>query len=146
MQTVSPSQIVDGREAVEEPLPRRIQEALGQLVGAAKEGLLALSVGVGLGVLEELMIEEVEEVCGARGKHDPDRTAYRTGPRTGRSRSAVGACRFSGRGCVRRTARKRCRAGPMSTSLHATRSRGSAGADARRRLDAPLPAGAGAGR
>ena len=31
-------------------LPVRVQEALGQLVGAAREGLLALSVGVGLGV------------------------------------------------------------------------------------------------
>ena len=30
-------------------LTERVQEALGQLVGAAKEGLLALSVGVGLG-------------------------------------------------------------------------------------------------
>jgi hypothetical protein len=27
-----------------------VQEALGELAGAAKEGLLALSVGVGLGV------------------------------------------------------------------------------------------------
>ena len=32
-------------------LPERVQEASGQLVGAAKEGLLALSVSVGLGVL-----------------------------------------------------------------------------------------------
>jgi hypothetical protein len=31
-------------------LPARVQEALGELAGAAKEGLLALSVGVGLGV------------------------------------------------------------------------------------------------
>jgi len=45
-------------------LPERIQEALGQLVGAAKEGLLALSVGVGLGVLAELLEEEVDEVVG----------------------------------------------------------------------------------
>jgi hypothetical protein len=30
-------------------LPERVQEALGQLVGAAKEGLLALSVGSGWG-------------------------------------------------------------------------------------------------
>jgi putative transposase len=45
-------------------LPARVQEALGQLVGAAKEGLLALSVGVGLGVLAELMEEEVDEVVG----------------------------------------------------------------------------------
>jgi len=79
MQTVSRSKVVNAVEAVEEPLPPRVQEALGQLVGAAKEGLLALSVGVGLGVLEELMAEEVEDVCGPRGKHDPDRVAYRHG-------------------------------------------------------------------
>ena len=36
-------------------LPERVQEALGQLVGVAKEGLLALSVEVGLGVLRELL-------------------------------------------------------------------------------------------
>ena len=30
-------------------LPERVQVALGELAGAAKEGLLALSVGVGLG-------------------------------------------------------------------------------------------------
>ncbi len=34
----------------EPPLPARVQEALGELVGVAQEGLLALSVGVGLGV------------------------------------------------------------------------------------------------
>ncbi len=44
-------------------LPERVQEALGQLVGSAKEGLLALSVGVGLGVLAELLEEEVVEVA-----------------------------------------------------------------------------------
>ena len=32
-------------------LPERVQEALGEMAGAAKEGLLALSVGVGVGVL-----------------------------------------------------------------------------------------------
>ena len=62
MQTVSSRQVETGDEGVEEPLPPRVQEALGQLVGAAKEGLLALSVGVGLGVLGELMAEEVDEV------------------------------------------------------------------------------------
>jgi putative transposase len=60
-------------------LPERVQEALGQLVGAAKEGLLALSVGVGLGVLSELMEEEVDDVVGPKGKHDPDRVAVRHG-------------------------------------------------------------------
>src|SRR5204863_4448019 len=63
--------------------PERVQEALGQLVGAAKEGLLALSVGVGLGVLAELMEEEVDEVVGLKGKHDLDRSAVRHGHEAG---------------------------------------------------------------
>jgi len=79
VQTVSTMKVVNLDEVVEEPLPPRIQEALGQLVGAAKEGLLALSVSVGLGVLSEMMAEEVEDVCGPKGKHDPCRTAYRHG-------------------------------------------------------------------
>ena len=64
-------------------LPERVQEALGQLVGAAKEGLLALSVGVGLGVLEELMAEEVDDVVGPKGKHNAERTAVRHGKEAG---------------------------------------------------------------
>jgi transposase-like protein len=68
------------REAV---LPERVQVALGQLVGAAKEGLLALSVGVGLGVLTELMEEEVDEVVGPKGRHNADRTAVRHGHEDG---------------------------------------------------------------
>jgi transposase-like protein len=64
-------------------LPERVQVALGQLVGAAKEGLLALSVGVGLGVLSELMEEEVDDVVGPKGKHDPKRTAVRHGHEAG---------------------------------------------------------------
>jgi putative transposase len=64
-------------------LAARVQEALGELVGAAKEGLLALSVGVGLGVLVELMNEEVDEVIGSKGRHDADRTAVRHGHEDG---------------------------------------------------------------
>jgi transposase-like protein len=64
-------------------LPERVQEALGQLVGAAKEGLLALSVGVGLGVLSELMEEEVEDVVGPKGRWNSERTAVRHGHEDG---------------------------------------------------------------
>jgi putative transposase len=64
-------------------LPERVQEALGQLVGAAREGLLALSVGVGLGVLEELMAEEVDDVVGPKGKWNAERTAVRHGHEDG---------------------------------------------------------------
>jgi putative transposase len=69
--------------APEEELPVRVQEALGDLVSVAREGLLALSVGVGLGVLAELMEEEVVEVVGAKGQHDPERSAVRHGHEAG---------------------------------------------------------------
>jgi putative transposase len=68
---------------VEGVLPERVQEALGELVGAAKEGLLALSVGVGLGVLTELMEAEVEDVVGPKHRHNPDRVAVRHGHEPG---------------------------------------------------------------
>ena len=64
-------------------LSERVQEALGEFVGAAREGLLALSVGVGLGVLAELLEEEVDEVVGPKGKHDADRIAVRHGHEQG---------------------------------------------------------------
>jgi hypothetical protein len=64
-------------------LSTRVQEALGQLVSSAKEGLLALSVGVGLGVLAELLEEEVVDVVGPKGKHDPERSALRHGHEPG---------------------------------------------------------------
>src|ERR671918_2449908 len=65
------------------PLAVQIQEALGELVGAAREGLLALSVGVGRGVVHELMELEVAEVVGPKGKHNPDRVAKRHGHENG---------------------------------------------------------------
>jgi len=79
MKKVSGPQVVTAAEALESPLPPQIQEALGELVGAAREGLLALSVGVGLGVVHELMEAEVEEVVGPKGKWNRDRAAKRHG-------------------------------------------------------------------
>ncbi len=70
-------------ESTFDALPERVQQALGELAGAAKEGLLALSVGVGLGVLNELMEEEVSEVVGPKGRHDRDRAAVRHGSEAG---------------------------------------------------------------
>jgi len=76
-------EVVTALEALESALPPQVQEALGELVGAAREGLLALSVGVGLGVVHELMQLEVDEVVGPKGKHNPDRTAKRHGHEDG---------------------------------------------------------------
>src|SRR5215203_2457058 len=83
MGKVAAVKVVTALEASESPLPAQIQEALGELVGAARDGLLALSVGVGLGVVHELMELEVAEVVGPKGKHDPDRIAKRHGHEDG---------------------------------------------------------------
>src|SRR3954452_8027199 len=83
MEKVPAVKVVTALDASESPLPAQIQEALGELVGAAREGLLALSVGVGLGVVHELMELEVGEVVGPKGKHDRDRTAVRHGHEDG---------------------------------------------------------------
>ncbi len=83
MEKVSGPRVVTPAEALESPLPPQIQEALGELVGAAREGLLALSVGVGLSVVHELMEAEVAEVVGPKGSHNPDRTAKRHGHERG---------------------------------------------------------------
>ena len=64
-------------------LPERVQEALGQLVGAARDGLLALSVEVGLGVLREVLELKVDELVGPKGRWNPDRTAVRHGHEDG---------------------------------------------------------------
>ena len=80
MKKVLASKVGTAIEGPESPLPPQIQEALGELVGAAKEGLLALSVGVG--VVHELMDLErarADEVVGPKGKHDPERAAVRHG-------------------------------------------------------------------
>jgi putative transposase len=82
MGTVAAAAVAPGQERVDE-LPGRVQQALGELAGAAREGLLALSVGVGLGVLHELMESEVDEVVGPKGRHDRDRVAVRHGHEAG---------------------------------------------------------------
>src|SRR5690349_14898062 len=78
MRTVSAVSVAAKQEGIE-GLPESVLEALGELAGAAKEGLLALSVGVGLGVLHELLEAKVDEVVGPKGRHNPDRTAVRHG-------------------------------------------------------------------
>jgi putative transposase len=83
MKKVSSPQVVTTGEASELPLPAEIQEALGELVGAAREGLLALSVGLGLSVVHQLMEREVDEVVGPKHKHNSDRAAKRHGHENG---------------------------------------------------------------
>ena len=93
MKTVEQEQVASSELA----LPPSVQQALGELVNVAKDGLLALSVGVGLGVLAEMMEAEVDEVVGPKGKRNPDRMAVRHATRTARSPSEGGASVCSAR-------------------------------------------------
>ncbi len=90
-------------------LPEQVTVALAELAGAAHEGLLALAVGTGLGVLGSLLDADVERLAGPKGRHNPDRAAVRHGSQPGkvtlggrrvrvdrpRVRSADGATEFS---------------------------------------------------
>jgi putative transposase len=52
---------------------------LEQFQARMRDGLLAASVAVGLGVLGEFLAAEVTEKAGPKGRHDPQRTASRHG-------------------------------------------------------------------
>jgi putative transposase len=64
-------------------LPEQVRLAMTEVAAAAREGLLAMSVAVGLRVMGELLQAELEAKVGAKGKHDPDRTASRHGTAPG---------------------------------------------------------------
>lgn len=64
-------------------LPAEVSVALGEIAGAAKEGLLALAVATGLEVMGTMMEESVTALAGPKGRHDPDRTAVRHGTEAG---------------------------------------------------------------
>lgn len=80
---MSKLQVVEAASAEEAAaaldLPERIQLSLGEIVGDVREGLLALSVRVGLAVLAETMEWEVDRVVGPKGRHDEGRVAKRHG-------------------------------------------------------------------
>jgi Transposase and inactivated derivatives len=50
-----------------------------RIAAKASEGLLRVSVDIGLEVLRQMMEADVTELVGTKGKHNPARTAYRHG-------------------------------------------------------------------
>src|SRR6266545_7415509 len=62
-----------------EAFPQQVQVTLAEVAGAAREGVLALSVACGLQVVNEILAADVARICGPKGKHDADRAAYRHG-------------------------------------------------------------------
>lgn len=96
------------------PVPAEATIALGEVIGSAQEGLLALAVGTGLQVKQVLMEESLTAVCGPRDKHNATGSATGTSPRPDRSPSAAGGCRWSGRGSGPSTGPGSCRWRRMS--------------------------------
>jgi transposase-like protein len=60
-------------------LPAEVRLALTDIAGAAREGLLAMSVAAGMAVMQAMFDAEITAACGPKGKHDPDRAAVRHG-------------------------------------------------------------------
>jgi len=58
-------------------LPDQVEVSLQELAGKTKQGLLAFAVAVGLDVFHKVLEEDVTAIVGDKGRHNPDRVAYR---------------------------------------------------------------------
>ncbi len=72
-----------GADASVLALPEQVSIAMGEIAADAAEGLLALAVGAGMQVMHTLMEADVSALAGAKGKHNPERTAVRHGSEHG---------------------------------------------------------------
>jgi putative transposase len=80
MKTVPTVRLADTPDAAALPdLPDEIQLALTDIAGAAREGLMAMSVAAGLAVMQAMFEAEISAACGPKGRHDLDRAATRHG-------------------------------------------------------------------
>jgi putative transposase len=72
-------------------LPEEIAVAMADIAGAAREGLMAMSVAAGMAVMAAMFEVEIGEACGPKGKHDEGRAAVRHG--TGKGSVTLGGRR-----------------------------------------------------
>lgn len=80
MKTVPTVRLADTTDAAALPdLPEEIRLAMTDIAGAAREGLLAMSVAAGMAVMAAMFEAEIAEVAGPKGKHDAKRAALRHG-------------------------------------------------------------------
>jgi len=94
MKTVPTVRLADTADvAVLPDLPEEIQLALADIAGAAREGLMAMSVAAGLAVMAAMFDAEIGQVCGPKGRHDTNRAAVRHG--AGRGSVTLGGRRVA---------------------------------------------------
>ena len=84
MKTVPTVRLADTTDAAAlSDLPEEVQLAMTDIAGAAREGLLAMSVAAGMAVMQAMFEAEIAGVAGPKGKHDPNRAAVRHGSGSG---------------------------------------------------------------
>lgn len=94
MKTVPTVRLADTADAAALPdLPEEIQLALADIAGAAREGLMAMSVAAGLAVMAAMFDAEISLACGPKGRHDTKRAAVRHG--AGRGSVTLGGRRVA---------------------------------------------------
>jgi len=80
MKTVPTVRLADSADAVALPdLLEEVRLAMTDIAGAAREGLLAMSVAAGMAVMQAMFEAEIVETCGPKGKHNRGRAAVRHG-------------------------------------------------------------------
>jgi putative transposase len=80
MKTVPTVRLADTTDAaVLSDLPEEVRLAMTDIAGAAREGLLAMSVAAGMAVMAAMFEAEIAAACGPKGRHDPNRAAVRHG-------------------------------------------------------------------
>jgi putative transposase len=94
MKTVPTVRLVDTTDAAALPdLPEEFRLAMTDIAGAAREGLMAMSVAAGMAVLAAMFEAEIAGAAGPKGKHDPNRAAVRHG--TGKGSVTLGGRRVA---------------------------------------------------
>jgi hypothetical protein len=71
------------------PLQANVRLAMDDIAGTMREGLLAMAVSAGLGVMGALMEESVTALCRPKGKHQPGRAAMKPTISSGDRRAAT---------------------------------------------------------
>src|SRR3954463_14813520 len=114
MKTVPTVRLADTADAAALPdLPEEIPLTLADIAGAAREGLLAMSVAAGLAVMAAMFDAEMGQVCGPQGRHDTKRAAVRHG-------AGRGSVTLGGRGVGGSRPRARNLGGPEGPTGHYT--------------------------
>ncbi len=79
MAKVARPRVVAKQRLADLHMPEQVTLSLADLTRSAKEHFLSFSVACGLLTLKRLFAEELDRVVGPRGKHRPERAAYRHG-------------------------------------------------------------------